>query len=158
MITDTAIKLIVIGALLIAAALGFRSWLSDRDIERDNKITEKANVRTDEAADVIDGTAQGHIDKGEANTGGIANSQQRFDNEYKKLREDEAVRAVLDTPVPDSLRNLARQRREERERLECGEAGCREDGSKADANTSRWFQPNGGSADLRQRLPAWLEP
>lgn len=158
MISDTAIKLIVVGALLIAAALGFRSWLNDRDTRRDNEITQQANERTEEAAGKIGEAAQGHIDNAGARDAGIAGSQQRFQDEYKKIRTDPAVRDALDTPVPDSLRQLARQRREERERLECGEAGCREDGSKADANTSGWFFQNGGSGDAGKRLPAWLEP
>ncbi|HEY4598295.1 hypothetical protein [Corynebacterium sp.] len=121
-------------ALIVLLAVGASVYgvIAYRDSHRDMKGQIEQDSKTQDAADDIKqeaDTAQGQVTKAET---GVAEVRVIYQKEYEDAKRDPVVRDWADEPVPQRLRDLARQRREERERL--GRPG---DGRRGDDEAAR---------------------
>ena len=113
---------VLIGVVVL---LGFFLWLKGRDDNRDLKGVAEQSIRTDKAAGAIAkdaGVVQGVIDNDENAAASARNAYQRGYEDAK--RNDPVVAPWGAQPIPQRLRDLARQRRLDRERLGCTGDGC----------------------------------
>lgn len=125
-----AIRVLIIAILvgLVIAALAIL------DFRRQNAKTDRATVeqgtRTDVAAGGIAddaGAVKEVLYKTEVV---VRDSRESYMRGYEDARSDQVVADWADAPVPQRLRDLARERREQRERL-----GYHGDGSGSDPGT-----------------------
>lgn len=118
--------------IAVAVLLGFFLWLNARDNKLATRDSAEQGVRTDRAATGIAqdaGVVQGVIDRGETGVNSARSEYQRGYEDAK--RNDPTVAPWGAQPVPQRLRDLARQRRLARERLGCAGDGCPDDDGAA---------------------------
>lgn len=121
-----AFYVLVASAALLASFL----WLKTRDANRDLAANAAQGVRTDRAASGIARDASEAVIAQRSREAAVAEVRITYQHQYEEVRRnDPSVRAWSDTPVPDRLRQLARERREARERLGCVGDGCGGDGA-----------------------------
>ena len=120
----------VIGYVLLAAIIIglFFWWMHNRENSVQILASAEQGVRTSQATSGIAqdaGVVQGVIDRGEEATASARNDYQRGYEDAK--RNDPTVAPWGAQPVPQRLRDLARERRLARERLGCAGSGCPDD-------------------------------
>lgn len=129
--SEVMFRLLLFGVLIVAAALGIKSLVEKHDRHRDNVLTGQANTRTEAAADSIDAFGDKKIEEGLKDESGLDKARSKSDADYGRMyREDKKFSDIASIDMPDGLRNIARERREERERLE---SLSREDGRASKA-------------------------
>lgn len=130
----TPIQVRIGGYILVAVIilLSFFLWLNGRDNKLAMKQSAEQGVRTDKAVTGITqdaGQAQQQIAQDESSTNNARDDYQRGYEDAK--RNDPAVAPWGARPIPNRLRELARQRRSLREQSGCAGAGCEhDDGAK----------------------------
>lgn len=111
------VKPLAIALAVLAVGAAVYGVIQYRDSHRDMKGQIEQDSKTQNAADGMKqdlGTAQAPVKQAET---GAAESRVIYIKEYEDAKRDPVVRDWADEPVPQRLRDLARQRREERERL-----------------------------------------
>ncbi len=118
MVSDTALKAIILVGLLIFGGGAVHGWLKRHDAARDAKATAAQNDRTGKAAVAIDDKAVAAQQDAEALDVAVATQRVEIVHKYETLKnENKTVGDYTRVPVPRELRNLARERRIAIERL-----------------------------------------
>ena len=101
------------GLLLALLVLGYRSWKTGQDAKDDLDQAQ----RTDQAASgIVTDINSGQSDAAKVDIT-VTDARSEYYRGYQDAkREDPAVADLASTPIPQRLRDLARQRREARER------------------------------------------
>lgn len=124
-ITPIQVRVAFYVLVAVAALLAFFLWLKTRDANRDLAANAEQGVRTDQAASGIAQAAGAAVVAQRSREAAMAEARITHQQLYEEVRRnDPSVRAWGDTPIPDRLRQLARERREARERLGCVGDGC----------------------------------
>lgn len=129
-ITPIQVRIAFYVLVAVAVLLAFFLWLKTRDANRDLAANVEQGVRTDQAASGIAQAAGAAVVAQRSREAAMAEARITHQQLYEEVRRnDPSVRAWGDTPIPDRLRQLARERREARERLGCVGDGCGGDGA-----------------------------